>query len=710
MRYLIAAILLPALCAAAEPSQVELEVRTMSAVRTDTPPIIDGDLSDAAWAEAAVADEFIDTILDQPVNLKTVAKVIHDDEFIYVSFECWQDPDTLIASVRKYDRFQLRREDYVQVAFDTFRDKTSAYVFLVSPLGTRWDASDGVYGRNESWDAEWPAAAKILEDRYVVEMAIPVGVMHLNRKEDQTWGINFRRKATEANEYGHWNYNVEAGVPRWVSGPKFIADFGELHDLDLSNAVIQRRPQLETYISMTATEEKNHVEEETDYGTRSYYDRESDFDISAGLDLSMRLSPHWVATLTLNPDFGQVEADAATIELRDTERFLDERRPFFREGAELFETPINIYHSRRITDINSGAKMTGGGKTWSAGLIAVDGGSAQSDDAYFLVGRYTHRVNADTQLGAMWVSANREDDGYNFVGGLDARVNLSPSTVWTTQLLGSQEKYSTLIYHDDYYVEEETFHMKEHAFSTAIEGGTKPFFWELTYEDISESFDPELGFIPRTDIVGPTLMLEYRQDFDNSFFEERVIEAEFQYYQNHDGQTTLRDFSVEVGVDMRNNIDVFVWHNNDYHAPYDNHTTGIWVAHNLQDKYRSLQLAYFAGEFEDVKFHEIELEKPWRFTDRWTNEFVLNYRREFPDDTEREDVWLWRLESEYTFAWQGRLKLTVEEGSDDTYNRTLLFAYEDVGKWDYYLVISDAATDDGDSIVRGAFTKFVYRW
>lgn len=86
--------------------------------------------------------------------------------------------------------------------------------------------------------------------------------------------------------------------------------------------------------------------------------------------------------LTINPDFGQVEADPDTIERRDTERFLRERRTFFREGSELFRTPLNIYYSRRLTDIGAGAKITGQGKTWALGLIDVQGEIQREDKPF----------------------------------------------------------------------------------------------------------------------------------------------------------------------------------------------------------------------------------------------------------------------------------------------------------------------------------------
>ena len=116
--------------------------------------------------------------------------------------------------------------------------------------------------------------------------------------------------------------------------------------------------------------------------------------LASGLDASVRLSPGLTSAFTIYPDYGQVDADPDTIELRDTERFLRERRPFFREGSELFETPINIYYSRRFTDIEAGANVTGQGRRWALGLIDVEGEIMREDMPYngnYHIGRLPYR-------------------------------------------------------------------------------------------------------------------------------------------------------------------------------------------------------------------------------------------------------------------------------------------------------------------------------
>ncbi len=661
------------------------------AVRVETPPTIDAAFDEAAWEAAPKVTGFTNTRDGQPEPTPTFARVLYDDDFLYFALEMIQDPKTIVATVRKYDRFELRIEDYIQVWLDTFHDHRTAYTFLVSPLGTRWDSRDGLYDRNVSWDSEWPAAAKILDDRWVVEMAIPIGDMLFTRGENVTWGINFRRQAPQLRNNSHWSFSPGASITEFGFGPKVVADFGTLTGLNLGNVKVNRHPQVETYVSGTFVQPEGG-----DLSRKG----------STGLDLTLRLNSHWVSTFTVNPDFGQVEADADTIELLDVERFLPERRPFFNDGAELFQSPINIYNSRRILDIEEAAKITGEGGTWSTGILALRGESTQSGEADFLVARYTQHVGERTQLGGMWVSADREG-GYNWVGGPDLRIELTPSVSWTSQYLYTQDKDTIIVVDDRGFEDEVIVREAGHAFESGIEGGTKPFFWELQFHDISADFDPDLGFITRKDIVGPTLMANYSKELGEGPIREIEAGTFFSYFQNHDGEIVLRDYYGEAGADLANKLDIEFSRGEFFRRPFSNRETRVQISYNRRDRLKSIETSWSWGVFQEVPYNAFEIEKPFGIGDRFTGSVELDYRIE-AQETGDEDIWLLRLESEYTWAWEGRVKLTLEESSEERHNHTLLFAYEDVGDWDFYLVLNDAQT--GDQKIRGIFTKFVYRF
>ncbi|MFP6581053.1 MAG: DUF5916 domain-containing protein [Candidatus Hydrogenedentota bacterium] len=657
--------------------------RHTQAVRASEPPTIDGVMDEAVWDTAPVLDQFYDRISDGYSKIPTEARILYDDDNFYVVIIAYGDTSKLVATERKYDRTRIFQDDQVQVTFDTFHDQRRSYIFGVNPLGTRLDARSSTSGFNIAWDADWEAETTILPDRWITEMRIPIGVMYLDKTATETWGVNFFRDNREANEFSRWSYN-----PNIASRTE---RYGELRGLDLSNVTVVTDPDIETYASVSTTKVKDE-----DASTR----------ISAGLDASLRINSHWITTVTVNPDFGQVEADSDTIELRDTERFLPERRPFFNEGAELFRTPLRLYNSRRITDIEVGAKITGTGEDWTLAALDIQGTSTSTGDGNFLVSRYTQRVTDEVELGGVLINATGRD-GDNTVFGLDSRVELGENTVWTTQATFLEDKSRQS---DPNATEQGDIRSSDYAWVTELEGGTKPLFWEIELVDISEGYSPDLGFISRDDIQGLNGELDLVMDDVSGPVERYGGEAEFEYYQNHDGMTTLRDFELGSFVNFDSNIDFFVQRTEDFHHPYDNHTNTFWMGYNMQNRYKSYMGSYSWGEFQETKFKQFSTRKPFRIGERYTTELTADYRlEEIEDSNDEEEIWLVRCVNEYTFAWEGRVKLTVEESSEDRYNRTLLFAYEDVGVWDFYIVLNDIKESNGIES-QGVFSKFVYRW
>ena len=165
----------------------------MEAVRTDTPPVIDGKLDDACWSQANVATDFTDYRIEQPAKEQTFVRVLYDDENLYIAFECVEpDPNSIVGVERRYDQ-SLHEEDSVTARFDTFHDHRCAYTFGVNTLGTRYDARVGLfdYREDSTWGCDWSAACTVEKDRWYAEMAIPIANMLFDRKDAVTWGLNF---------------------------------------------------------------------------------------------------------------------------------------------------------------------------------------------------------------------------------------------------------------------------------------------------------------------------------------------------------------------------------------------------------------------------------------------------------------------------------------------------------------------------------------
>jgi hypothetical protein len=651
----------------------------MAAVRTETAPVIDGKIDEACWSQANVAADFTDYYMERLAVEQTSVRVLYDDENIYFAFECLEpDPNGIVGVERKYDQ-TLHEEDSATVRIDTFHDHRCTYVFAVNTLGTRYDARLGLFDHRDdsTWGCDWTAACTVEKDRWFAEMAIPIANMHFERKDAATWGLNFYRREKARQERSYWCYrNSRARYPR---------EFGHLTDLDLAKVKLNRRPAFETYVSGTSDLDENSNK------------------LSTGLDVSMKLNSELTSAFTIFPDFGQVEADPDTIELRDTERFLRERRPFFREGNELFGTPLNIYYSRRFIDIDAGAKVTGQGKSWALGLLDVQGQIEREDEPLtgnYHVGRFIHNIGESSHIGAVWANSARSD-GTNLTAGIDTRVFLDDTTSFTTQFLGLRDSEGI-----------DTDGVNDHdayGLYAGLSGGTNPLYWRVDYNDISRGFQPDLGYIPRRDIRGPGSYLRYREYFDHGIVKSISAYSKTALYENNDHDTTLRDFIEGAGVRFQNEVEVSYTRADKFHAPYQNWYDRIKIEYNEEvDIWNSVTAGFERGVYEEEPYIEYSLEKPVKITERLVTTVKGNYRTVEPQADGDDNVWLWRWVTQYSFPWNGIVKFTAEQTSEDRHNLTMLFSWPVKKNIDLYFLLNDYEMDGEE--VSAAFLKLVYRF
>jgi hypothetical protein len=669
-----------------------LQRPSMKAVKTEKPPVIDGILDDECWALADVATGFTDRDIEKPAKEQTFVRVLYDDVNLYVAFECLEpEPDKIQATNRKYDRY-MRSDDGVAIQLDTFLDRRSSYIFMANTLGTKRDAKVGVFSGRKldiSWDCDWTVATSIAEDRWFAEIAIPIGVMHHIHKDNVTWGVAFHREEKGLQEDSTWSYPGD--------DPFSAREFGTLTGLDLSSVKVPRKPQFETYVSSTA--------ELGGAGEFKFEGGKNEF--STGLDMAVRFDSQWITAFAINPDFGQVEADPDTIELRDTERFLQEERPFFQEGAELFQSPINIYYSRRFLDVDWGAKITGQGQDWSMGLIGVQGAVEREDemiDGTYYVGRLIRNVGQDSHVGAIWSASDRED-GRHFVLGADSKIYLDADTFLMGQFLTLSD--SKGIETDDDTNDETD--QTGRAMYFAINGGRKPWSWNLNYRDISRGFQPDLGYIPRRNIRGPGSRLSYKKDLEQGPLRSYSASSFINFYSDDESRTVLHDYVERVGVEFRNNWDLRFTRGDRFHSPFRNWYNQFRLSYNRANWWKSVTGSYQWGIYENEPYEEVAMEKPLQISDRLTTSLKGNYRLTHPEGGD-QNVWLWRWITEYTFLSDGRIKFTAEETSEKRYNLTLLFYWPFGENVDFYLVLNDFRTDPDESARRGLFTKLVYRF
>jgi hypothetical protein len=389
VRCLIAVAMWTSAIAEAQKSGAESDsARVLSARRLQSGVRIDGHLDDSAWASAEVASNFRQREPSEgtAATLPTEVRVLWDDDALYVAARM-QDPspDSIIALLARRD--EVTPSDEFFVGIDGDRDRRTAYVFSVTPRGTRTDVliyNDNM--RDPSWDAVWEGAARIDEGGWTAEMRIPL--TQLRARRDASWGVNFFRWIARRREDTQW-----ALIPR--ASPAWVSHYGELRGVTPTST--PRRLEIVPYTVGRVTRAPGKAADPFHRRMRPV--------ATLGADLKAGLGPFTV-TAAINPDFGQVEADPSEVNLTSIETFLPEKRPFFVEGVDLFDFSLGyffgsekLFYSRRIgrrpqgsipgdppyvdepnvTTILAAAKLTGrtsGG--WSVGLLDAVAGQEQA--------------------------------------------------------------------------------------------------------------------------------------------------------------------------------------------------------------------------------------------------------------------------------------------------------------------------------------------
>lgn len=307
--------------------------------------LVDGYLTEEIWFKTEVVTNFTQSTPSdgKPASEKTEIRVLYSEDYLYVGAIAFDSsPDSVMANLFRRDGSES--SDWIYVNIDSYNDDRTAFTFAANPLGIQKDI---MYYDDTSedvlWDAIWEAKTKILDDGWSVEFKIPFSQLRFTSNTDvQNWGINFQRRIARKGEISFW-----ARTPRQESG--LVSKFGDL--LGLRNIDPPTRLEITPYISSNIIRDDVGTQENPFY---QQYENEN----KIGGDIKYGISSDFTLTATINPDFGQIEADPATINLTEYELYFEERRPFFKEGGEIFNfggttsrnsfrTHINFY-SRRI--------------------------------------------------------------------------------------------------------------------------------------------------------------------------------------------------------------------------------------------------------------------------------------------------------------------------------------------------------------------------
>lgn len=463
---------------------------------------VDGVLDEAGWEAAARIPVVVEWFPGDNVNapVETVALLTYDDGNIYVGFEA-SDPEPGKIRAHLMDRdqiFTFVQDDHVTLQLDTFDDERRAFQFRVNPLGIQADAifsqAEGV--EDFSWDIIWKSAGRIHDGGYTIEIALPVSQLRFPGGGGvQTWGVDLGRSYPRDSRHriaaarlDRNNGCILCQVPR-VTGIQGLQP--------------GRNLEIDPTVTATRTDRRDAF---PDGPLES-----GDADYDPGLSVRWGVTPDLTLNATIRPDFSQIEADAAQLDVNERfALFFPEKRPFFLEAIDLFATPLQAVFTRTVADPEWGVKLTGKIDRNALGLFATRDEvnsllipSNQGSRSVFLeektvgsVLRYRRDLGRNSSIGALY--AGREGDDYhNRVVGLDGFLRFSGTDTLAVQYLRSQTLYPDSVVEAFGQSDEE---IEGGALELNYLHGARNWIWNLDVRDRDRNFRADSGFVPRVDI------------------------------------------------------------------------------------------------------------------------------------------------------------------------------------------------------------------
>ncbi|MBD3871894.1 MAG: carbohydrate binding family 9 domain-containing protein [Acidobacteria bacterium] len=462
--------------------------------RVDTRIDVDGVLDEAVWQRAwtMTLDYEVQPGENTPAPVRTEVLVMHDESRLYVGFRAY-DPDPSAIRAHLADRDQAWTDDWVGVVLDTFNDERRDYLFVVNPLGVQMDVIEVESSGGTPWDGIWKSAGTITDWGWSTEIEIPFSTLRFQRSTGpQTWGFDAIR-----------------GYPRNVSH-----QMGAFARDRSNNCYLCQAHKIEGFADVspgrnielvpTLTASRTDLREDFPNGPMVNGDPE----VELGLTARWGVTPNLTLSGTINPDFSQVEADALQLRVnRPFAIFFPELRPFFMEGADFFDTSMNIVYTRMMRDPAWGLKLTGkeGAHTMGAYVVEDDvtnliipGSESSSFTVLDQSNRATvlrYKFDIDNRFTIGGLMTNREGKDYlNRVGGVDGDFRITPKDRVFVQLLSSSTRYPSDVVEG---FDQPEGDFDDWAAEVVYLHDTRTWEWWAAWSDIGTDFRADLGFLPQ---------------------------------------------------------------------------------------------------------------------------------------------------------------------------------------------------------------------
>lgn len=459
--------------------------------------ILDGKLDEALWAEAENSElaYVIFPYENTKSMVKTQAYIFQSAQSLYIGFKAF-DPNmhNLHAFYRAHDR--AWHDDNVGVKFDTFHDAKLVYRFVVNPYGIKGDSiENGTTGKkSDSWDGIWQAAASINNDGYSVEMVIPLSILNLPESNgEKTWGVVFERHYPRELKY----YLSDVPVDR--NNSCRLCQMATLTGVKAKNSSTDLTIVPAVVASSNASRD---LSENTDWNKTK--------DTQVGADINWGISADTRLTATLNPDFSQIEADAAQLSLNNTFSLsLREKRRFFLENNDFFSSYFNLIYTRNIADPNAGLKVTSRHNNHTVAAMVTNDtqtnvllpGNLNSsikrldENSRNAAFRYRYDFSNDFSIGA--TSTLRQSDSFrNALVSFDGLYRFNQQTRLEMQWAGATTE-SPYCLTDSC----DTSDFSDHAYRINFHHESRDWTFRTNHSYFGKNFRAGLGFEGRADFV-----------------------------------------------------------------------------------------------------------------------------------------------------------------------------------------------------------------
>lgn len=522
---------------------------------------VDAVLDEPLWQEALVMELNFEVGPGEniPPPVRTEVLLAYDDTQLFAAFRAY-DPDPSQIRARVCDRDNLWSDDWVALNLDTFNDERQSFLFICNPLGVQADDIEVLEGGSGGdWDAIWDSDGRITNQGFIVEMVIPFSSLRFQRTEgDQIWGFDAIRSYPR-------NIRHHIGLfPRDRSNNCYLCQAEKL--IGFAGVIPGKNIEFDPTISGFFSQEREY---ET---TGSFLERDKEF--NAGVTARWGFTPNLMLSGTANPDFSQVEADAAQLDInKQFAIFYGEKRPFFLEGSNLFHTRLRVVHTRTVADPEWGIKLTGQEGPHAIGFFSARDhvtnmlfpSSEGSDDVSLdslttsTVLRYRMDIASSTNVGVLFTDREGKDY-YNRLGGFDGNLRFTQRDRVQFQFLGSRTKYPYAIAEE---FDQPTDTFDGIAFDVIYNHSTRGLDWYGVYRQAEPKFRADMGFMPQVNfrfseggwgytwhrdpgswwhMLNVGNAVDHEEDFDGTLIQEQV-----KFWFNYEGPIQTR-YNLEGGI------------------------------------------------------------------------------------------------------------------------------------------------------------------